>query len=144
MRTRKRSKMTERDFRFSICYSAIGQLHFQICALRRHCRLVFSKSSYYRSIHWALWALNAKHFIAFYQLVVSPWGSKTNNRKYSFGCPERLLKFWALIMGAYSRRALVRGWTLIKRSLFSASSKLNLKKKTVNNNKTWRCARAEL
>ena len=28
MRTRKRSKMTERDFRFSICCSAIGQFHF--------------------------------------------------------------------------------------------------------------------
>ena len=28
MRTRKRSKMTERDFRFSICCSAIGQFDF--------------------------------------------------------------------------------------------------------------------
>ena len=144
MRTRKRSKMTGCDFRFSICCSAIGQLHFQICALPCHCRLVFQKSSYYRSIYWAWWVFNAKQFIAFYQLVVSPWGSDTNNRKYSFGRPGRSIKFWALIKGAYSRRALVRGWALIKFSLFSASSKSNLKKKTVNNNKTWRCTTAEL
>ena len=54
-------------------------------------------------------SLTPKHFIAFYQLVVSPWGSDTNNRKYSFGRPGRSIKFWALVKGAYSRRALVRG-----------------------------------
>ena len=40
---------------------------------------------------------------------------------YSINRPERLLNFWTLRVGAYSRWALIRGWALIKFSPFSAS-----------------------
>ena len=40
--------------------------------------------------------------------------------------PGRLLNFWTLRVGAYSRWALIRGWALIKFSPFSASSKFIL------------------
>ena len=42
-------------------------------------------------------------------------------RIYSINRPGRLLNFWTLRVGAYSRRALIRGWALIKFSPFSAS-----------------------
>ena len=42
-------------------------------------------------------------------------------RIYSINRPGRLLNFWTLRVGAYSRWALIRGWALIKFSPFSAS-----------------------
>ena len=33
-------------------------------------------------------------------------------RIYSINCPGRLLNFWTLRVGAYSRWALIRGWAL--------------------------------
>ena len=42
-------------------------------------------------------------------------------RIYSINRPGRLLNFWTLRVGAYSRLAFIRGWALIKFSPFSAS-----------------------
>ena len=42
-------------------------------------------------------------------------------RIYSINRPGRILNFWTLRVGAYSRWALIRGWALIKISPFSAS-----------------------
>ena len=39
-------------------------------------------------------------------------------RIYSINRPGRLLNFWTLRVGAYSRWALIRGWALIKFSQF--------------------------
>ena len=41
-------------------------------------------------------------------------------RVYSINCPGRLLNFWTLRVGAYSRWVLIRGWAVIKFSPFSA------------------------
>ena len=61
-------------------------------------------------------------------------------RIYSINCPERLLNFCTLRVGAYSRWALIRGWALIKFSLFSASVVcLFCNKSKKGNNKTRRC-----
>ena len=45
---------------------------------------------------------------------------------YSIKRPGRLINFWTLRMGVYSRWALIQGWALIKFSPFSASSKFIL------------------
>ena len=47
MRTRKRAERTERDFRWSICRSAIGQVGFEFCQLAASyfLRVVFEKSA---------------------------------------------------------------------------------------------------
>ena len=42
-------------------------------------------------------------------------------RIYLINRPGRLLNFWTLRVGAYSRWGLIRGWALIKFSPFSAS-----------------------
>ena len=42
-------------------------------------------------------------------------------RIYSINRPGRLLNFWTLRVGAYSRWAFIRGWALIKFSPFSVS-----------------------
>ena len=47
-------------------------------------------------------------------------------RIYSIKRPGRLLNFWTLRVGAYSRWALIRGWAFIKFSPFSASNKFIL------------------
>ena len=47
-------------------------------------------------------------------------------RIYSIKRPGRLLNFWTLRVGAYSRWAFIRGWALIKFLPFSASSKFIL------------------
>ena len=49
--------------------------------------------------------------------------SATNHgyRVYSINCPGRLLNFWTLRVGAYSRWVLIRGLAVIKFSPFSAS-----------------------
>ena len=47
--------------------------------------------------------------------------SQVYTTHYSINCPERLLNFWTLRMGVYSRWVLIRGWALIKFSSFSAS-----------------------
>ena len=39
--TGKGAERTKRDFRCSICRSAIGQDDVLICARRRHCRVIF-------------------------------------------------------------------------------------------------------
>ena len=49
-----------------------------------------------------------------------------NYRIYSIKHPGRLLNFWTLGVGTYSRWVLIRGWALIKCSPFSASSKFIL------------------
>ena len=62
---------------------------------------------------------------------------------YSINRPGRLLNFWTLRVGAYSRWALIRGWALIKFSLFSASEICLFCNKTINaNNKTRRSNKA--
>ena len=65
-------------------------------------------------------------------------------RIYSINRPGRLLNFWTLRVGAYSRWVLIRGWAVIKFSPFSAISVVFLFcKKTVNaSNKTWRSNKA--
>ena len=45
---------------------------------------------------------------------------------YSIKRPGRLLNFWTLRVGTYSRWAFIRGWALIKFSPFSASNKFIL------------------
>ena len=58
-------------------------------------------------------------------------------RIYSINCPGRLLNFWTLRVGTYSR------WAFIKFSTFSASVVCVFCNKTVNgNNKTRRCSNA--
>ena len=58
-------------------------------------------------------------------------------RIYSINRPRRLLNFWTLRVGAYSRWVLIRGWALIKFSPFSASEVCLFCNKTINaNNKT--------
>ena len=42
-------------------------------------------------------------------------------RIYSINRPGRLLNFWILRVGAYSRWAFIRGWALTKFSPFSTS-----------------------
>ncbi len=54
-------------------------------------------------------------------------------RIYSIKRPGRLLNFWTLRVGAYSREALIRGWALIKFSLFF--SKINSEFILQRNNK---------
>ena len=60
---------------------------------------------------------------------------------YSMNRSGRLLNyFWIFRVGDYSRWALIRGWVLIKFSLFSASVVCLFRNKTINgNNKTRRC-----
>ena len=52
--------------------------------------------------------------------------NQSDYRIYSIKRPRRLLNFWTLRVGAYSRWAFIRGWALIKFSPFSASSKFIL------------------
>ena len=62
---------------------------------------------------------------------------------YSINRPGRLLNFWTLRVGAYSRWSLIRGWALIKFSAFSASVVCLFCNKTINgNDKTRRCDKA--
>ena len=64
-------------------------------------------------------------------------------RIYSINRPGRLLNFWTLRVGAYSRWALIRGWALIKFSAFSASVVCLFCNKSINgNDKTRRCNKA--
>ena len=64
-------------------------------------------------------------------------------RIYSINCPGRLLNFWTLAMGAYSRWALIRGWALIKFSPFSAKEVCLFCNKIINaTNKTRRSNKA--
>ena len=88
------------------------------------------------------------HWTDFKHLFHSSWKMKRNScssighnyRIYSINRPGRLLNFWTLRVGAYSRWALVRGWALIKFSPFSASVLCLFCNKTINgNNKTRRC-----
>ena len=83
-------------------------------------------------------------------LVICQWThTKQKNcayfiyRIYSINRPGRLINFWTLIVGAYSRWALLRGWALIKFSLFSASEVCLFCNKTINaSNKTRRSNKA--
>ena len=64
-------------------------------------------------------------------------------RIYSINRHGRLLNFWTLKVGAYSRWALIRGLVLIKSSPFSASVVCLFCNNTINgNNKTRRCNKA--
>ena len=66
-------------------------------------------------------------------------GQNFKYRIYSINRPGRLLNFWTSRVGAYSRWALIRGWALIKFSLFSASEVCLFCNKTINaNDKTRR------
>ena len=70
--------------------------------------------------------------------------SGTDYRIYSINRPGRLLNFWTLRVGAYSRWALIRSWALIKFSAFSASVVCLFCNKTINgNDKTQRCNKAK-
>ena len=62
------------------------------------------------------------------------WFAKLVYRIYSINRPGRLLNFWTLRGGAYSRWALIRGWALIKFSSFSASEVCLFCNKTMNDN----------
>ena len=42
------------------------------------------------------------------------WANRASYRIYSINLPGRLLNFWTLRVGAYSRWALMRGWALIR------------------------------
>ena len=71
------------------------------------------------------------------------WLLKKSYRIYSINRRGRLLNFWTLRVGAYSRWALIRGWALIKFSPFSASEVCLFCNKTINaNNKTQRSNKA--
>ena len=63
-----------------------------------------------------------------------PTDSKHDYRIYSINRPGRLLNFWTLRVGAYSRWALIRGWALIEFSTFSASLVCVFSNKTINGN----------
>ena len=52
--------------------------------------------------------------------------SKIIYRIYAIKRPGRLLKFWPMRVGAYSRLAVIQGWALIKFSPFSARGKFIL------------------
>ena len=76
-------------------------------------------------------------------LIKSNKNESCDYRIYSINCPGRLLKFWTLIVGAYLRWALIRGWALIKFSPFSASVVCLFCIKIINgNNKKRRCNKA--
>ena len=71
------------------------------------------------------------------------WANRASYRIYSINLPGRLLSFWTLRVGAYSRWALIRGWALIKFSPFLASEVCLFCNKTINaNNKTRRSNKA--
>jgi len=55
-------------------------------------------------------------------------------RIYSINRPGRLLNFWTLRVGAYSRWAIIQGWALIKFRPFSASEVCLFCNKTINAN----------
>ena len=67
-------------------------------------------------------------------LIKSNKNESCDYRIYSINCPGRLLNFWTLIVGAYLRWALIRGWALIKFSPFSASVVCLFCKKIINGN----------
>ena len=68
---------------------------------------------------------------------------RTFFRIYSINRPGRLLNFWTLRVGAYSRWAFIRGWALIKFSPFSESEVCLFCNKTINaNDKTRRSNKA--
>ena len=74
---------------------------------------------------------------------------KQNNikiyRTYLINPPGRLLLFWTLRVGAYSRWMLIQGWELIKFSTFSASVVRLFCNKTINGkNKTQRFNKARV
>ena len=65
-------------------------------------------------------------------------------RIYSINRPGRLLNFWTLRVGTYSRWALIRDWALIKLSPFSASEVCLFCNKTrTANNKSRRSNKAK-
>ena len=81
-----------------------------------------------RQIHWLLFQLTLYNVITVFI------------RLTALG---RLLTFWILRVGAYSRWTLIRGWALIKFSPFSTSVVCIFCNKTVNgDNKTRRCRKA--
>ena len=74
------------------------------------------------------------------RLLRSKCCEKISYRIYSANRPERLLNFWTLRVGAYSRWVLTRGWAFIKFSPFSTSGVCLFCNKTINgSNKTRRC-----
>ncbi len=66
-----------------------------------------------------------------FKTVVGHKNSICKYRIYSIKRPGRLLNFWTLRVGAYSRWALNRGWALIKFSPFLASSKFSFQENNV-------------
>ena len=74
-----------------------------------------------------------------FAIIESKAVMKAGYRIYSINRPGRLLNFWTLRVGAYSRWALIWGWALIKFLPFSASEVCLFCNKTINsNNKTRR------
>ena len=74
------------------------------------------------------------------------WSNVSVNHKYSIyliNRPGRLLNFWTLRVGAYSRWALIWGCVFLKFSLFSASIVCLFCNKTIQgNDKNRRCNKA--
>ena len=89
-----------------------------------------------------VWSARARSlFLVAYLRCVS--SGLLDYRIYSINRPGRLLNFWTLKVGAYSRWALIRGLVLIKFSPFSASVVCLFCNNTINgNNKTRRCNKA--
>ena len=86
-----------------------------------------------RSIVFKLYGVLSRSAIVITRCV------KLAYRIYSINRPGRLLNFWTLRVGAYSRWALIRGWALMKFSPVSASEVCLFCNKTINaNNKTRR------
>ena len=104
---------------------------YLLCVTRSHMkRLRFSV--YYRFVYSFSRSFQLSFFFFIYRI-------------YSINRPGRLLNFWTLIVGAYSRWALIRGWALIKFSPFSASVVCLFCYKIINcNNKKRRSNKARL
>ena len=88
------------------------------CRLKHYCR-----SQKNMNTGGLLWVFLPQHSLK--NICPSTW-SCSNYRIFSIKRAGRLLNFWTLRVGAYSRWALNGGWALIKFSPFSASSEFLL------------------
>ena len=77
-----------------------------------------------------------------YDVIYHPFPINCQYRIYSINRPGRLLNFWTLRVGAYSRWALIRGWALIKFSPFSASEVCLFCNKTTKSKRLYSLAKS--
>ena len=114
-------------------------LHFvnlRQCDLRH---FVFAKSVKF----WAIFTSSTKTIQPDHPQGFSIAFHFPNYHIYSINRPGRLLNFRTLRVGAYSRRALIRGWALIKFLPFSTSEVCVFCNKTINaDNRTRRSNKA--